>query len=444
MSDDSEKSQSQTDAQRANSEYDAFIRDNLRRNFTGHFIHGMLGMTGFRIINAPTFIPAYIYSLSGSSALVGLAMSLQQLGAVISPIFGASIVEHRKKILPVSIILGMLMRFQLLGLAVVGWFFHDSAALIAALVFLFLFGLFQGPQRVAFQLLMAKVIPVDLRGRLNAWRNFAGGSVAAGLSWVAGVWLIAGHVFGNGYATTFFLAFIITSIGLSVLQAMMREPEPPTVRAATPILERLKEIPALFRADKGFAWFMVARTLAMGIRIGLPFFFLYASAELGADASVDPVRYGAIFGMLTFAYMAADTLSNLLWGYLADRSGFRSTMVIALMLNLVGVGALIVSQGLLASLAVFATLGAAQSGYLMSTTNIVMEFGHRHDMPMRMAFSNTAEGLMGALAPLFGGALALAWGYHAAFAATMVAVGLGLLVVLLKVDEPRKRIPTPE
>lgn len=430
---------SNSTTQQADAEYDAFVRDNLKRNFTGHFLHGMLGMTGFRIVNSPTFIPAYIYSLSASSGLVGLAMSLQQLGAVISPIFGASVVEHRKRILPVSMILGMLMRLQLLGLAVTGWFFHDQAALVMAMVFLFLFGLCQGPQRVAFQYLMAKVIPVELRGRLNAWRNFAGGALAAGLSALAGVWLIANNVFGNGYATTLLVVFVITSLGLSVLNALMREPEPPTVREATPFLERLKEFPALLTADAGFAWFMIARTLAMGVRIGWPFFFLYATSELGLDAASNPERFGAVFAMLTFAYMAADTASNLIWGYLADRTGFRSTLVLALVLNLVGVAALVFSQGLWAALAAFLALGAAQSAYLMSTTNIVMEFGHRHDMPMRLALSNTAEGLMGALAPLLGGALVIASGYHAAFIATFVSIALALAIVLVKVDEPRRR-----
>jgi hypothetical protein len=37
--------------------------------------------------------------------------------------------------------------------------------LIAVLGFLFLLGLFSGPQQVAFQLLLAKVIPIVRRGR---------------------------------------------------------------------------------------------------------------------------------------------------------------------------------------------------------------------------------------------------------------------------------------
>jgi MFS family permease len=75
----------------------------------------------------------------------------------------------------------------------------------------------------------------------------------------------------------------------------------------------------------------------------------------------------------------------------------------------------------------------------MSTTNIVLEYGHPHDVPMRMALSNTAEGAMGALAPLIGGGLVLLWGYEAAFWATIVAIAISLVVLVWKVDEPRRR-----
>ena len=41
-----------------------------------------------------------------------------------------------------------------------------------------LLGIFTGTQRVAFQMLMAKVIPIARRGRLQGYRNLAGGAVA--------------------------------------------------------------------------------------------------------------------------------------------------------------------------------------------------------------------------------------------------------------------------
>jgi MFS family permease len=428
-------------AETADAAYDRFVEQNLKRNYAAHYIHGMLGMTGFRLVNTPTFVPAYLHSISGSDAWVGIGTSLQQLGGIVSPIIGAAQIEHRKRILPVSVTLGLLMRVQILGLALSGWFLMGEPALLLALLFLFLLGFFQGPQRVAFQLLLAKVIPIRLRGRLQAWRNLTGGLIAAVLSYFAGSWLVANHVFGNGYATTFFVAFVLTSLGLAALQMLMREPEPPTVRARSTLRERMKDVPALIRGDKGFAWFMVARSFAMGSRIGQPFFFLYAAMALGISATDDPVGFGAMLAIISFAYMAADTVTNLVWGYLSDHQGFRSTFVISMAINIVGVAALMMSHSLLTMSIAFFAVGAAQSGYLMATTNIVMEYGHRHDVPMRMALSNTAEGAIGALAPLLGTGLVLLWGYEASFFATIVSMAVALVVLIWKVDEPRRRAP---
>ena len=102
-------------------------------------------------------------------------------------------------------------------------------------MFLFLLGLFSGPQGVAFQFLLAKMIPIVRRGQLQGWRNLTGGIIAASLSYFAGKYLIGHNVFGNGYSTTFTLAFILTSLGLTAFRFLVREPEPPTIRPRTPI-----------------------------------------------------------------------------------------------------------------------------------------------------------------------------------------------------------------
>lgn len=423
----------------ADAAYDKFVHDNLKRNYIGHFLHGMLGMTGFRLVNTPTFVPAYLYSISGSDFWVGIGTSLQQLGGIVSPVIGASQVEHRKKILPVSVTLGLLMRVQILGLAISGWFLAGPPALAFALLFLFMLGLFQGPQRVAFQLLLAKVIPVRMRGRLQAWRNLIGGFIAALLSYFAGSWLIANHVWGNGYATTFFVSFVLTSLGLTALQIMMREPEPPTVRARMRLRERMKDFPALLREDKGFAWFMVARSLVMGFRIAQPFLPLYAASVLGVSHEMSPGEFGVMLAALSVAYMGADTVTNLIWGYLSDRQGFRSTFLYSTVINIIGIASMMLCNSIETFALAFFLIGAGQSGFQMSTTNIVLEYGHPHDVPMRMALSNTAEGAVGALAPLVGAGLVLLWGYEASFWASMAMMAIALGVALWRMEEPRNR-----
>ena len=429
-------------------DYEKFVWDNLNRNYAAHYLHGMLGMTGFRLVNAPTFIPAYLHAMAvnvpaflpfglkmfaGPDAIVGLGLALQQLGAVVSPIVGASQIEHRKRVLPVSMLMGTLMRVQILGIAIAGWLLvkNPLPLLLITMGFLFLLGLFSGAQRVAFQLLLAKVIPISRRGRLQAWRNVTGGLIAAGLSWVAGSYFIGHNVFGNGYSTTFAFAFILTSLGLTALRILMREPEPPTVRTQMSLRDRVRDFPALISGDRDFAFFMLAQTFAVAGRIAAPFYILFARHSIELT--------GANIGLLSLAYLGADTVTNLLWGYLGDKSGFRSTFIIALVLWIGSTFFLMGVHNTTLIAVAFFGLGAAQSGYQMSASTMVLEFGMRDDMAMRLAFSATAEGLMAAIGPLAGGVIATLLGYTTLFGASITFEVLALIVLLTLVKEPRLR-----
>jgi len=70
-----------SDRQTAERAYAVMVETHLTRNYLAHLGHGLLGQTGFRLLNAPTFLPAYILLLSGGSDVaVGAVLSLQALG----------------------------------------------------------------------------------------------------------------------------------------------------------------------------------------------------------------------------------------------------------------------------------------------------------------------------------------------------------------------------
>ena len=48
----------------------------IRYNFRLLLIHGMLGQTGFRLLQAPTFLPTYLSLLAGNNAVVGIARAV--------------------------------------------------------------------------------------------------------------------------------------------------------------------------------------------------------------------------------------------------------------------------------------------------------------------------------------------------------------------------------
>jgi MFS family permease len=324
-----------------------------------------------------------------------------------------------------------MMRVQILGLGLAGFFLSDGWLVATIMAFLFLLGLFSGPQGVAFQYLLAKVIPIRLRGRLQGWRNVTGGLIAALLSYFAGKYLVGHNAFGNGYGVTFLLAFVLTSLGLTAFRFLLREPEPPTIRPKMAMRDRFREMPAMLKNDRGFLYFMIARTFAIAGRVAAPFYIIYAGISIHLS--------GEAIGTLSFAYLIADTVTNLAWGYMADKSGFRSTFVVALIFWIAATALLMSVHTMPMFTLAFFGLGAAASGYQMSAQNIVFEFGHRDDMAMRLALSNTAESAMSTIGPLAGGVIIASLGYLWLFSVSMVFEAIALVLLIVLVKEPRHR-----
>lgn len=154
----------------------------------------------------PLFSQPYLFFVSGSSAVVGLGLALQQIGGIVSPLVVGNRIEHREKIMPVAMTIGVLARLAVLGIAVTGFLMAGTAPVATLLVFIFLFGLVMGALRVVFFTVIAKVIPIRIRGRLQAWRNATGGAIAAILAYLAGQYIVGDDWLRNGYGTTFLLS----------------------------------------------------------------------------------------------------------------------------------------------------------------------------------------------------------------------------------------------
>ena len=405
------------------------VDEQLPRNYAVHLVHGLLGQTGFRIINTPTFLPAYVFEVTGATWLVGVARACQALGQSLTPIVGATLIEHRRKVLPVTFGVGMMMRLQVLGLALAGFFLGREANTIAICLLLGLFGFFTGMQSVTFSFLVSKVIPVERRGKLVGFRNFLAGLTASALGFIGGL-MIDANTLGNGYASVFLVSFALTALGL-LSMVFMREPESPTVRERLPLLERLSELPELFRSDKAYAGYFLARALGATGRASAPFCIVYAQTRGELQ--------GEQIGLLTAAFLIASMTGNLAWGLIADKGGFRRVLLIALAIWAGCLGMLQATDSFASLIIVFMGLGLGFGGFQISTMNLVLEFGDRDDLPMRIAMANTGEQLVSVAAPLLGGLIIEAVSYEALFWFTMGLQAAAIAVTWLGVQEPRQR-----
>jgi MFS family permease len=323
---------------------------------------------------------------------------------------------------------GNLVRAQVLGMALAGFFLGSGQNLIAVCVFLGLFGFFMGIQGVTFNFLMAKVIPVDVRGRLSGLRNALAGVSAAAVGYWSGAHFVQNNTLGNGYATTFLVAFALTEVGL-LMMMFIREPESPEVRERTGVIARLRDLPALVRADPNFGVFLLACMLGSLGRIGMPYYVLYAGQRLHIG--------GTELGELTGAFLLASTVLNLFWGTVADRMGFRAVFLGSLGLWIAGTLALFETTTYAGLLGVMVAVGTGSGGFVMGQQNLVLEFGRREDLPLRIGAANSTTEAMGVLAPLAGGVIATAWSFRAVFACAIAFKLAAALLVQLRLREPR-------
>jgi MFS family permease len=169
--------------------------------------------------------------------------------------------------------------------------------------------------------------------------------------------------------------------------------------------------------------------LASSGRIATPFYILYVSASVHMT--------GKLLGLLSLAFIGADALSNLVWGYLGDKTGFRLVLLFSILIWAASTVLLIQIHAPWAIFMAFFGLGAGQSGYMMSAQTMILEFGARDDLPMRIAVSATAESITATLAPLVGGQVADLLGYNVVFGISIGVLAAGLLLLMVAVKEPR-------
>ena len=321
------------------------------------------------------------------------------------------------------------MRLQMLGIALAGFFLGSTnIGLWLIIFFMVLLGIMQGITVVMMNSLRAKVIPVHRRGFVAGWRNFLSNGATAIIAYFAGGYFIDNNVLGDGYAALFLLAFFIALLGIIVFM-FTKEPTGIELRERENIQQSFKSLKPLFRTNPHFARFFLVTVLGSIGRMAMPFYILFAGTRMELS--------GAMLGLLTTIWMLSGTVTNLLWGELADRKGYRVVMLITLSMWVLAHCQLLMIQGIYGVMVFFVVFGIAISGFNQARMNMVLELGSDADIPLRVAASNMASNTVGAIGPLLGGLIVLAMGYEIIFIICIIVQSIALAIMLSAVPEPR-------
>jgi MFS family permease len=174
--------------------------------------------------------------------------------------------------------------------------------------------------------------------------------------------------------------------------------------------------------------------------MAVPFYILYVGEVIGVVGEKgNAIPTGATIGILSTAFIVANSVTNFGWGLIADRTGFRLVFLLSLGVWIAGAMGIMAAESLLGFAACFVGVGAGMGGFQMAAQNMALEFGSREDLPVRIAVANSAQEFVGFIGPLLGGVIAVTFSKPSLFWVA-IAFQLGAVVIfLLFVDEPRHR-----
>jgi MFS family permease len=404
-----------------------------RRNFLCNLADGALAIFALNLVSNDFVVPAFLRKVGASDALIGVILSAPPLLTFMLPVLVAGYLSTLRLKKPFVLVGGIFQRMYHLAVALAAVLLLPEHATLFITVFVAALIVNSAAFSIvvpAWADLFAKVTPVGRRGTLIAWRwNLA----------ILPIVLFAGAVdrvldrlgFPGNYAILFAAAGVAMALSW-VFVALIRERK----GAATAVAGRrnsLREVPALLRRDRDFAWFLVSR-FASQLAFGMvsAFFVLTAADRFGiAPESVLAhylmVGYGSTF------------VGCVVLGRLGDRYGHRSNFLLEAPL-VVGACVLALFAGdQVWFAAVFVLSGLARAVMAVSGISMVMEFGTEAERPGYIAVYSAVFMPLLLAGPVAGGLVRDYVGVTESFVAAMALALAGMAIMALRVSEPRRR-----
>ncbi len=410
------------------------VRRDLRHNLLVNLLEGACFWIGVSFYSYQTVLPLFVSKLTDSPYPLGILAMLASSGWLLPQLFTARWVQRTPVKKNIVVRVGFFSeRLPFVLLALIAWGLagtHSRLALGLTLVVAAWGAYGGGLIAIAWQSMIAKIIPQDLRGRFIGTTSaigMAGGAVAAAaVTYILNTW-----PFPRNFAITFGLGATFTLLSWLFLSLTREPPDPetPPGEANAPLW---REVPRVVRQDRDFTWFLLARAVGAITAMGTGFLAVYAIRRWQLSDGQAGVFNGVTMATQFVAYLAL--------GALADRHGHKIVLELGAFVGALGfLVAALTPVPVLVYLA-FAGLGIVQASYIVSGMMIVPEYAPPTELPLYFGIASTATGAIAVTAPMLGAWIASGWGYPTVF---WVAGGAGLLSWLLfraRVVDPRRRV----
>lgn len=408
------------------------IRKNLKHNVAVNLWDGGLFGAALGFASFSTILPLFVASMTHSALLIGLVPAIHSVGWQLPQLFTASHVSRLRQYKPTVLLATIHERVPFLGFAIVALllpFIGPQAGLVITFILLTWQGLGGGFTANPWISMIAKIISPETRG------TFFG--LQAGLAnlFISGAAIIAGYLLDYlaspwNFAACFFLASIFFALSWIAL-ALTREPEDTEKIIPKEKTHFWDDSKKILRKDTNFNWFLAVRFLSQFATMGFSFYIIYALRSF----NMTPV----IAGYLTATLTLSQTIANVGMGWIGDRIGHRSMLIL-------GAFAALLSSVLAwnaASIAwfypIFILTGLANVSIWTIGMTMTVDFGTETERPIYIGLSQTLVAPATIIAPAFGGFIADSAGFIPTFTISTALSILMIVILIFLVKDPRKQ-----
>ncbi len=402
-------------------------RNNLRHNIIANIGDGAFFGFGVGFASYSTIIPLFIASFTSSATLIGLVPAIHNMGWQLPQLLLAKRISRMSLVKPFVMFMTVQERLPILGLAVIGLLqskITPSLALVLTFILLIWQGLGAGLTANAWQIMISKVIPTDVRATFFGAQAAAANLFASLGAFLAGLVLVKFKP-PFDFASCFLFAvmlYVIPWFFLNTTREDSRPPDPINISHVS-LWSSIKEI---LQEDVSFRSFIISRTISQFGMMAFAFYTVFAVKSLGMS--------NLTVGVMTSVLLITQVASNPILGRLADKWSRKWVLALG--------GVCAVLSAILAMVItnpnwfvlVFILTGIASSAYWTIGITISLEFGDENKRPTYVGMSNTLIAPSTMLAPFLGGLIADALGYRATFVVSAVlgAIAVAALIALVK------------
>jgi hypothetical protein len=403
--------------------------DDQPRNFFAYLSANLLGKVADEIASAKLVLPWLFGALGVPAAFTGLLVPIREAGALIPQLAVAAIVRSLAIRKGVWLLGAVLSAASLMGMAATALMLEGAAAGWGVLLALVVFSLARGLCSVSAKDVLGKTVSKSRRGTLMGWSA----SLAGLLTLAVGLGLA---MLGLEHSGPSILAALLALGGLLWIVAAgffaaIREQPGATEGGGNALSVAFGHL-RLLADDRPFRAYLIGRALLLAIALAPPFYVLIAQDEAGGDLLG--------LGALIIANGLAASLSAPLWGYWGDRSS-RTVMAVAAagagLLGLFTYSAVTLewgwATGELGMAGVFLVFNVMHGGVRLGRKVYLVDLASSENRAAYTAVSNTVIGAL----MLAGGALGLlgSWLGAAGIVLVLAVFSLGAAVYAPKLPE---------